>query len=170
MTHLAHTTAIREGNASHLVKRACDIISRENSKTFESLISSCLRVVDASIWEDVPAHLRCVLEASYTCTSCSRRMLCTDSHYLSEPLFEKVTLFSPPIPLVNCKKDSNLIRYQSCNQTHYIIGEEDWRFCAECLQRHKGEDGCGCVLCKEEQRVLNEDLDLRWARRLKKCT
>lgn len=123
----------------------------------------CLRVLASRGYEgleSLPGHLRDdPYEGSYVCAGCARAILVKDHQWLHAPLVERIFLFNPPLGSSSNEDEQDIVK------TSVIIGGPDWRFCASCLFRHCTEGKCGCLVCKEEKRVMTEERSVRWARR-----
>lgn len=123
----------------------------------------CFRVLASQGYEgleSLPGHLReDPYEGSYVCAGCTRAILIKDYHWLHAPLAERIFLFNPPLGSSSNEDEDDIVK------TSFIIGGPHWRFCASCLFRHCTKGNCGCLVCKEEKRVMIEERSVRWARR-----
>ena len=152
-------------NSLRLIRQAVEALEAQKQldpgkkqlSNAENLTSICLRVLDTSLWQDLPDHLHGHLQESYICSSCLHRFLRKDPDYLCQPLVETIFLFNPP--LMGESEQTEI------NKNSYIIGDRDWRFCAKCLCKHLSTFGCQCMVCVEEQRIIKVNSGVRWARK-----
>ena len=133
-----------------------------------SLVEICLmtwsRAPDQLLMPHLEARLF-DLKNRYECVACRVRLLPSDPHYLSQPLRERIIHFDPPIFGDKEEPDIFSDEPRPIKKTHFVIGGRSWRFCAPCLYKHCVTDGCLCMICKDDQRAMQEDHSLRWARR-----
>ena len=130
-------------------------------------------VIEHKLEAPAQAHLRRRYEAlrnSYICISCRSRLFADHPQHLPSELRERMYLFTPPLQIIGSRVrrliEDDAVQDDGTPKA-YVIGGPEWRFCASCLKRHVSSEGCGCTLCQEEQRVLEGDGIIRWARSIK---